>query len=66
MKLQQQGIVVPNPYSANPGKTFIKYKDKNQTELNKVKSKNYFTKALLELGDQGFNKEEVSSCANIL
>ena len=46
-------------------KPIIPYKLKNNMELNKIKRKKYFTKALLELGAQLFSEEEVRSCVNI-
>ena len=66
MKQQQQGLVVLNPDSVNPGENFIPETDNNQTELKKLKSKNYFTKEILEIRSQVFNKEEVSSSANTI
>ena len=33
--------------------------------MKKLKRKKYFTRKILELGDQGFSEEEVISCANI-
>ena len=66
MKQQQQGLVVLNPDSVNPGEIFIPETDNNQTELKKLKSKNYFTKEILEIRSQVFNKEEVSSSANTI
>ena len=50
----------------NPDKPSIPEKDNNKTDLKTLNSKKYFTKALLELGAQGFSEEEVSSCANII
>ena len=48
-----------------PEKSLIPDKYTNSMELNKINRIKYFTKSLLELRDQGFSEEEVSSCANI-
>ena len=66
MKLQQQGLAIPNPDSVNTAKSFIPDKYKNRMKLNKFKRIKYFTKSLLEIRYQGFSEEEESSCAIIL
>ena len=65
IKLQQQGLAVPNPDSVKLSKPFIPDKYINFMKLEKLKRIKYFTKALLELRARGFSEEEVSSCANI-
>ena len=64
-RLQQQGIAVPNLDRIKSAKSFIPDKYNNWMELNKTKMVKYFTKALMELRDQGFSEEQVIRCANI-
>ena len=65
IKLQQQGLAVPDSDSMKPAKTLIPDKYNTWMELKKTNRIKYSTKALLELRYQGFIKEEVRSCANI-
>ena len=65
MRWQQRGLAVPNSDSVKPAKPFIPDKYNNRMELNKLKRLKYFNKSLLEIRDQSFSEEEVSSCANI-
>ena len=64
-KQKKRGLYVPKPDSVKPSKPFSIDKYNNWTELKKIKRKNYFSNAILELLSWGFSKEEVISCANI-
>ena len=65
MKQKQQGLSVPNSYSAKTAKPIIPDKYNNCMNLNKVKRIKQITKELLALRAWGFSKQEVSRCANI-
>ena len=47
VKLQQQSITFPNPYSVTPVKPFIPDKYNYWMDMKKLKKKNHFTRALL-------------------
>ena len=64
-KQQQQELSVPSSDCVKPDKPFIPDKYSCQIELKKLNGKNYFNKAFLELGYQGFGEKDVRRCANI-
>ena len=65
MKQKQQGLSVPNSYSAKTAKPIIPDKYNNCMNLKKLKRIKYFAKALLELRAWSFSEEEVIIFANI-
>ena len=65
IKRKHQGIAAPNSDNVKPSKLLIPDKYNNRIELKKLERIKNFTKALLELRDQGFSDEELITCTNI-